>query len=430
MAQTRNDTASLAPAVSSNAGWVVTFAGTGINLALGVLYTWSVISVAIEKQNWGWTEAERSLPYSVAVLMFAFATIAGGRMQDKLGPSLTASVGGVLVGLGMIVASFFTSVLGYVIGFGLIAGTGIGFGYASATPPAVKWFSKAKTGLIAGIVVSGFGLASAYAAPTAQWLADSFGLQTMMLSFGIAFLIVVVALAQFLRTPPPGYVPKDEAAARPSGPAAASASAPISRDYSPGQMLRTPQFYLLWVMYGIGAGAGLMIIGKMAKISVGQAGISLGFLLVALLAVGNGGGRILAGMVSDKIGRMRTLMACMLLQAVLLVIVSQTVTGSFLASAAILGLVAALIGAMYGSNLAVFPAVAKDYFGLSNFGVNYGLLFTSWGVGGSVMSLIAGATWSEETKSFGAAYFMAAGLLVVAALMTQLVKPPAAAVER
>ncbi|MCK4909374.1 MAG: MFS transporter, partial [Planctomycetes bacterium] len=166
-----------------NIGWRVALAGMGINLALGILYTWSVISKGIPAE-WNWTEADKSLPYAVACLVFCLVMVPAGRMQDKIGPRIVATIGGLLVGLGMIIASFTVSPLGYVIGFGILTGAGIGFGYASATPPAVKWFPPVKTGLIAGIVVSGFGLASVYAAPLAKWLNTSYGLQNMMMIFG------------------------------------------------------------------------------------------------------------------------------------------------------------------------------------------------------------------------------------------------------
>ena len=410
---------------STLTGWVVTLAGTGINLALGVLYTWSVISEAINKAGWGWSESDRSVPYSVALLVFAFTTILAGRMQDTWGPRWVAALGGVLVGIGLVVASFFQSVAGYVLGFGLLAGAGIGFGYASATPPAVKWFSKAKTGLIAGIVVSGFGLASVYAAPLARALVAAYGLQGMMLIFGVAFFIVVVGLAQLLKTPPAGYVPPE---ANVSVASATSAAPAPQRDFTPGEVLRVPHFWLLWAIYAIGAGAGLMVIGKMAKIVGTQAGLGAetAAILVSVLAIGNGGGRVLAGMLSDRIGRFRTLLICLLLQAVLLVLLSFTMKGSVLATVPVLTVFALLLGANYGSNLAVFPAISKDWFGLKHFGVNYGLLFTAWGVGGFVMSLVAGATWNDAAGSFGGAYYLAAALLLVAAVVTQVVKPPKA----
>ena len=145
--------------VVENHGWRVTFAGLGINLALGVLYSWSVISKGVP-DDWGWSQADKSWPYAVACLVFCLVMVPAGRMQDTLGPRVVATIGGILVGLGMISASFSTTPIGYILGFGVMAGAGIGFAYASATPPAVKWFPAAKTGMIAGLVVSGFGFAS------------------------------------------------------------------------------------------------------------------------------------------------------------------------------------------------------------------------------------------------------------------------------
>ncbi len=408
------------PSTSSvtNRGWTVTFAGTGINLALGVLYTWSVISKGVPSE-WGWSETEKSLPYAIACLVFCLIMVPAGRMQDKIGPRIVATIGGILVGLGLIIASRTTSAMGYILGFGVLAGAGIGFGYASTTPPAVKWFHASNTGLIAGLVVSGFGLASVYAAPLAKYLTSAYGLPTMVLSFGIGFLIVVVGLAQLLCSPPKGYLPSGTTAATPGSPAAASKK----EDYSPAEMLRTWQFYALWFMYACGAGAGLMIIGKLALIAKVQASLELGFILVAVLAIGNGGGRILAGFMSDKIGRSNTLLVCFDMQAVMIVLVALTRQGSALASPGIMALLSALIGANYGANLALFPSVTKDYYGLKNFGVNYGLVFTAWGLGGFMLSLLAGKVY-DQTRTFNFAYYCSAVLLIAAAVVTFFVRPP------
>ena len=170
---------------SANHGWRVTFAGLGINLALAIMYTWSVISKGVP-DSWGWSQADKSLPYAVSCLVICLAMVPAGHMQDKLGPRLVATIGGILVGLGMILASFTTTSLGYVLGFGVLTGAGIAFAYASATPPAVKWFPAAKTGTIVGIVVSGFGLAPVYAAPLANWLIGNFGLATAVMVLGVA----------------------------------------------------------------------------------------------------------------------------------------------------------------------------------------------------------------------------------------------------
>lgn len=406
-----------APAAFRDRGWAVTLAGTGINLALGILYTWSVISKGVPEQ-WGWTETGKSLPYAVACLAFSLTMVPAGRMQDKIGPRLVATIGGVLVGVGMILASFTTSSLGYIIGFGVFAGSGIGFAYASATPPAVKWFPAAKTGMIAGIVVSGFGLASVYAAPLARWLTGEFGLPTTMLVLGIGFLIVVVGCSQFLVTPPSGFVPRGVVPTTPA------TTGPVKKeDFTPLEVLRTWQFYALWFMYACGAGAGLMIISKLALIGTSQAGIALGFVLVAVLAIGNGFGRIAAGTLSDKIGRRATMITCFTLQAGLIILLSTTKEGSVLANTAVLALLSALIGANYGANLSLFPSITKDFYGLKNFGVNYGLVFTAWGFGGFLLALLAGRVY-DQTQAFTFAYYCSAGLLVAAAVVTMLLRAP------
>ena len=392
--------------------WIVTLSGTGINLALGVLYTWSVISKGIP-DTWGWSETQRALPYSVACMVFALMMVPAGRMQDKIGPRIVATIGGILTGIGLMVASQFTNIWMFVVGFGLLAGSGIGFGYASATPPAVKWFPPAKTGMIVGIVVSGFGLASVYISPLANFLIGRYGVSTTMLIFGIGFLIVVSCLSQFLANPPTAQKPKTIV----KGVVPAQPPAAVS-DFSPSDILKTPAFYLVWVTYFFAAGAGLMVIGKLAKMVDTQAGFKAGFLLVALLAIGNASGRLVAGFTSDKIGRTRVLAICLGMQALLMFLMPS------LRSAPIMILFSILMGFNYGANLAVFPSITKDFFGLKNFGVNYGLVFTAWGVGGFVLPTMSGMIY-DATKSFQYAFYAAGCLCLLALMITFVIRKPA-----
>jgi MFS transporter, OFA family, oxalate/formate antiporter len=398
-----------------NDGWSVVAAAVGINLLLGVLYSWSVVSKKIPA-DWNWTEADRSMPYSVACLAFSLAMVPAGRLQDRIGPRVVATIGALLMGVGMILASMANTPLVYTLGFGLLVGLGMGFGYSSTTPPAIKWFPAAKTGLIAGMVVGGFGLASVYIAPLAEALINKYGVPMTMFLFGVGILVIATGLAQRLNVPPPGYIPAGSIA-----PAAELANRKI--DFTPLEVLRTWQFYVLWFMYACGAGAGLMIISKLAKMVDTQAGLKLGFLLVACLAVGNGGGRVVAGVVSDKIGRRPTLFGCFLMQAVLILLLSQARSGNALGSTSVLVVLSALIGANYGANLALFPSITKDFYGLKNFGANYGLIFTAWGLGGFMLSMLAGKVY-DATKTFTFAYECSAALLVSAAAVTFLVKPP------
>ncbi len=423
-----------------NHGVRVTFAAIGINLALGILYTWSVIKAGIPK-DWDWSDFEKTLPYSTAVLVFSLMMVPAGRLQDRFGPRIVATIGGLLVGLGMILASMAESsclfsitewigmhlapgvkptVIVYFIGFGLLAGTGIGFGYASATPPAVKWFPPARTGLIAGLVVSGFGLASVYASPLTKTLIRLYGLQNAVLILGVAFLIVVVGLSQLLIPPPKGYVPAGSGANGKKG----SGAALKREDFRPTEMLATRQFYLCWLLYAIGAGAGLMIIAQLATTVAKQANLlEQGFWLVVACGVGNGAGRILAGMLSDKLGRQWTLQGCFLFQAIVLVLFSVALPDRPMGSLPVMLLLSALVGANYGANLAIFPSITKDYYGLKNFGVNYGLVFTAWGFGGFMLAQAASKIY-DKLGVFTYNYYGAAALLVVAAIVTFALKPP------
>jgi MFS family permease len=402
-----------------NRGWSVTMAGLGINLALGILYTWSIFKQAIKESVlagdglFKWDIASLNDPFAVCCLMFTVAMIFAGRIQDKLSPRVTAIIGGILTGAGLIVISQSNSLFMWILGFGILTGMGLGFGYASATPPAIKWFPPSKTGMIAGIVVAGFGLASVYIAPLANFLIAQFGLSQSMLIFGMAFLVVVCVLAMFLVNPPEGYTP---AGAKPA--AGNAAAAPKTMNFSPGEMMRTGAFYKLWFMYFVGAGAALIIIGGvagMAKKSMGE----MAWIVVALMAVGNAGGRVVAGIVSDKIGRTKTLMIMMSFQALVifsLLFIAET-------QAYMLVLAASLIGFNYGTNLSLFPSATKDYFGLKNFGMNYGLVFSAWGIGGfifpRVSQMIVAKTGTPETV-----YIMSAILLVASAIMSVTTKAP------
>jgi len=426
-----------------NLGRRVTLAGLGINLALGVLYAWSVIKAAIPGE-WEWTDSQKTLPYSVACLVFAIVMVPAGRAQDRLGPRWVALAGGFTVGLGLILASFTTSVGAFVAGFGVLAGAGIGMGYAAATPAAVKWFPSKRTGMIAGLVVAGFGLAPVYISPVAKLLIGHFatgtapainkgpGVQMALLIFGIAFLLIVGILSQLLAVPPAGWKPGAPAGGKAQG-------AKAGKDYTWQEMLGTPQFYLMWIMYAFAAGAGLMIIANLSPIVTLQAGVKDAFLFVAFMAVGNACGRIIAGTVSDTIGRRATMLIVFAFQAVLMFILpGVSAIWAFV-------ILSVLLGANYGANLALFPAATKDYFGLKNFGVNYGWVFTAWGVGGLVLSQISGYVFDSSKAAdkarliaggmteavaakaavgnYNTAYVIAGVCLIAAALLSLVVRP-------
>ena len=387
-----------------NPGWRVAAAGTGINLALGILYAWSIFKSAIEK-DFGWSAEQLNDPYAVCCLVFAFVMILGGRCQDRFGPRRTAMVGGVLVAVGLGIASQSTQYLNWVLGFGVLAGAGIGFGYSAATPPALKWFPASQTGKVAGMVVAGFGLAPLYIAPLTDVLLRRGGISLATTFYAIFFLVVVCGLALVLRNPPAEERQKTPGIGR------RETSLELSR------LFLSKDFYFLWMVYFIASGSGLMVISSingMAKKSMGE----MAFFAVVVLALGNAAGRLVAGLVSDKIGRKGTLLGVTLLQAGCMALaVPVTESGNF---PLLIVLLATAIGFNYGANLALFPSFTKDLYGLKNFGVNYGILFTAWGLGGFVLSRVQ-QMLKASSGGFTSSFVTASVLLLVAAgLATRL----------
>jgi len=398
-----------------NKGWTVTFAGLGINLALGILYAWSIFKAAIETSiskggegAFNWNPASLNDPYSVCCLAFAFSMILAGKCQDKFGPRATAFIGGLLVGSGLILISQTNSYAAWVIGFGVLAGTGIGFGYAAATPPGLKWFPASKSGLIAGLVVAGFGLAPVYIAPLSEYLIGVYGVQTSMLIFGIAFIGIVCILSLFLVNPPAGYVAEETNAS-------AAAKKVIVNDVDWKDMIKTLTFWKMWTIYFVGAGAGLMVISSVAGLAKKSLG-ELAFIAVAIMAIGNAGGRVITGILSDKFGRNQTIFAVHAFQAVLMLI-SIPLVGGLNTPAAAIVLLATFIGFNYGANLALFPTIAKDLWGINGYGLKYGILFTSWGVGGFVLSKVS-QIMKAATGSMTPSFILAAILLSISGMLT------------
>ena len=399
-------------------GWLVAGATTTMGLALGLLYVWSVIAAGIPA-SWGWSNADAALPYSAMTVAFAITMIPAGLLQDRYGPRITIMTGGLLAGLGCVICGVGgSSLLAYVIGFGVVGGCGAALGYSAATPASVKWFPPERTGLITGIVVAGFGLAPVVLAPFAQALLDAFqvttasgvvekGVPATMIAVGVFVWVVVGGLSVFVRNPPEGLLIEPPRAGERR----------VRRGAGPEvnwlTMLRTVQFWLLFVMFFIGAAAGLMFISVASDLGKSALG-SRAFLAVVVLAVGNSTGRVVAGAISDKIGRQWTLFGEFVLQAGVVGVLYTLSGGS--GSWPVILLIAFLLGLCYGANLSLFPSACKDYYGIRSFGLNYGILFAAFGVAGLVMPWLNGLI-QDRTGSSDLSYVIIMALMGVAAVL-------------
>jgi len=392
-------------------GWVVTFAGLGVNLILGVLYAWSIISAdLIDRLNW--TATMTQVPYMVACVIFAFSMIPGGRIQDKFGPHLVLVLSAILAGIGFVLSGVFLTVLGLTIFFGVVFGLAMGLGYAAPTPAAVKWFEKSKRGLISGIVVSGFGLAPIYIGPLTHYLITTLGIKATFMILGAGFFVVIMTLAQVIKNPPAGYQTGDPEPVVTTDDKQASQD-----DLSWKEVIRTRSFKLLWVMFFFGTFAGLLLIGQLSKIGLEHAGITTPFLLISVYALFNFLGRIMFGGISDRLGRMKTLFLMFIMQVIVYSVFIFLETPLLLAGGV------AIVGLTFGGMLTIFPATTADYFGLKNLGFNYGMLITAWGVGGLIGPLLGGLV-RDYTEVYLWSFIISAVLSGLGALLTFFVRNP------
>ena len=401
--------------------WNIVIAAIAIQLCLGVIYAWSPIK-SLLTTGFAWSHQDASLPFSVGLATFAVVMVFAGRWQDKAGPRKVATAGGILYGIGYILASLgVPPTTGWIVlTYGIIGGAGIGLAYVCPIAALVKWFPD-KRGLISGLAVAGFGAGAfifSKLIPVIATAPDP-GLYNVFLYFGITFLVVVTLAAQMLQNPPEGYKPEGWE------PPATKAGAPSSYSYEWGEMLGTKQFWLLWFMFIIGATAGLMTIGHIKGFAqevltagnIADAG-GKAITIVGMLSIFNGLGRIVWGAASDNLGRTKAMMIMFLLQAGAMFGLTQ-VTGYY----AIMG-VACLVGFNFGGNFALFPSATADFFGTKNIGINYGWVFTSYGVAGIFGPMLGGYV-KDTLKVYDQAFLIAAGLCVVAALLALITSAPA-----
>ena len=436
--------------------WLIVAGGVIINLMLGITYTWSIFGSTLDNQKglYKWTTPEQTLVFSIMLLFFALTMPIAGRIQDKRGPRLVALIGGILLGIGFIASSqaVYDKTLMYIT-YGVLAGAGVGFAYGAPIAAGSKWFPD-KRGLIAGIMVFGFGFGSVLLAPIAQVMINglpaqpkgliqplivslfqlpafsgllSIGLQNTFMTLGAVFLVVICAGALVLRNPPAGWKP---AGWDPSKTKKAVTHA--HKDYTVSEMIKTKQFWMMWVMFIFTAAAGLMVIGflnKFAEIAFrdafhypAEAAVLEGAVAVSVLAIFNGVGRIFAGWLSDHIGRARTMFILFAVQALLIATFVYTTP----MSPVMVYVVMALIGLCFGSCFSLFPASTADFFGAKNCGVNYGIVFTAYGIGGILGPMLsANLVPANPVISSYAMPGLILGILVaIAALMALVIKPP------
>ena len=421
--------------------WLVVVGAILIQLALGAIYAWSLFTKPLTAADglYKFTAGQAAWVFSLGLATFAVVMVMAGRWQAKVGPKKVALLGGIVLGIGYILAGFVgSSFVAQLICIGLIGGAGIGLAYVVPIAVLVKWFPDMK-GLITGLAVAGFGFgATIWVKAGGAWFnlvqeLTLFGLppvQSTYVLYGVIFLIMVVVGGLVMINPPEGFKPEGWEPPAPSDTGAATGSV----DFSSNEMLKTPQFFMIWFTFVCSGLAGLMVIYCIklfgidalkfgANYTVEEASAAAGTAM-AFYAILNGLGRILWGAASDKIGRKTALIAMCFIQGI-------AMFAFYYIGGSEIGLIvgACIIGFNFGGNFALFPAATADFFGNKNVGLNYGWVFLAYGVAGIAGPQIAGyfkdaAKGATDASAWLTPFMIAGVACIIGGIVIMMAKPP------
>lgn len=402
--------------------WVIAIAGIIMQLALGAVYAWSVFVnplIAAHKAATGaaWSTTEVTLTFTLAIFFLGVGSTIGGFWMDRTGPRRVATVAGLFYGVGVIIASFGTSLAILYFGYGILGGLGLGLGYIVPVATLVKWFPD-KRGLITGLAVAGFGAGAVITAPVATELIASVGVYSTFLILGIIYLILVVIAAQFYRNPPEGYAPPNWM------PTVAETAARARMDFTLGQALRTRQWYMLWAILFLNVSAGIMLISQASPMAQNITGVTaiVAAGMVSLISICNGAGRVFWAWLSDFVGRRQVYLTMFVLQAIIFFVMTQVHTFDVFA------VLAMIVALCYGGGFGTMPAFAADYFGTRYVGFVYGTMLTAWGAGG-ILGPILIAQVKDRTGGYTTAMVIIGIIMILSILLPLTVRPPKSELE-
>ena len=421
--------------------WLVVGGAVLIQLALGAIYAWSVFTARLTDVAgaYAFSASETAWVFSSGLATFAIVMVLAGRVLPRVGPRLLSSIGGLLLGGGYVLGGLFgASFWVQLLCIGIISGAGIGLAYVVPISVCVKWFPD-KKGLITGLAVAGFGFgATIWVKLAGSWFGGLLnttsvfglpGVQSVFVIYGIALAVLVLLGSVVMVNPPENFQPAGWVPATSENGDHEGAVEFRARD-----MLRTPQFYMLWAVFMFAGVAGLMVIyciklfgiDALEYHGVANAGAVTGTAM-AWYAIFNGLGRIAWGSISDRIGRKTTIVVMSALQGATMLATYHV----FVTFGSVYGfiVVAALIGFNYGGSFALFPAITADYFGNKNVGSNYGWMFTAYGIAGLAGPLLAGyfkdATQGATDPGVWMTPFIIAGVVcLLGSVIMLLIKRP------
>lgn len=369
-------------------------------------YAWTLFVPPLRAAHKDWSLPAIQWAFTLFIFLETWVTPVEGWLIDRLGPRIFLTIGGLLVGIGWTGMGYATSLTQLYVLYGT-AGFGAAFIYSGSIATALKWFPD-KRGTVSGFITAGFGAGSALFIPIIARIIAHADYKTAFLYTGIIQGLLIIIAAQVLHNPGPDFN-VSPAAKKPVSPR-------IRRNpeqFNSGQMLMTPQFWVLYVAFVLTSVGGLMITAQASPFGKSVA-IPATAIVVALAwsRLANGGGRIFWGWFSEFVGREMAMFIPFVLQA--LCLVAMLKFGRTSGNLFILTMVSVFF--TWGSMFALFPAIIGDYYGAQNATSNYGFLYTAKGVASIGGGGIAAALFVKY-GGWDIPFYMTAGLTLVSALL-------------
>jgi len=390
--------------------WLIVLSAVVIHLSIGSAYMYSVFKRPLADAL-GWSSTETSLAFTVAIFFLGLSAAVFGPFVERRGPRASALVAAVLFAGGHAIAGAAVaagSLWLFYVGYGVVGGIGLGIGYISPVSTLVTWFPD-RRGMATGMAVLGFGAGALLASPIAARLIQSVGISQTFFVLGAVFLVLMASGASYIAKPPAGWTP----AAAASGTRRTRVTEDLAQ-LTAREALRTPRFWMLWVMMFINISAGIMLISVASPLAQEQIGMTAvaAAAMVGLMGLFNGAGRIGWASASDYLGRENVFILFFAVQLAAFLLLPLT------SNALLFQVLLFTVLTMYGGGFASLPAFIGDLFGTKQLAAIHGLLLTAWSMAGIVGPMVV-AFVRDRTGSYELSFYLFAGLLLLA-LVTSL----------
>ena len=392
--------------------WLIALAGVGIHISIGSVYAWSVFTSPLQAEL-GWSLSNVSFTFSLAILFLGLSAAFMGHFVEAKGPRISGLVSTGFFASGLAIAGFavqLESLWLLYLGYGVLGGIGLGIGYITPVSTLVKWFPD-RRGMATGLAIMGFGFAAMLASPAMEFMIETFSIAMTFYVVAVVYFVIMLLSSLYLEKPPEGYHPEgvdleDEKTAKQD-----------AVQLTANEAIKTRRFYFLWIMLFINVTCGIAILAVASPMAQEIAGLSAGAaaLMVGIMGVFNGGGRLAWATVSDYMGRPNVYTMFFIIQIALFLIL-PSVTQALLFQAMLF-----IIISCYGGGFASIPAYIGDIFGTKQLGAIHGYILTAWAVAGLVGPFISSTVY-EATQSYTLTLYIFAGMFVVALLVSLLIR--------